>query len=111
MILYNYVVSDNETRIIATFKSNCQRIGCAAHYINKQLEHGFNKEEIDKSPVACEVVQNVFDCVKRIVAHIKKSQKQTKLSTRVQTYSETRFNGACHMLLFFRNFRRVIYGS
>ena len=36
-----YVVSDNETKMIATFKSKCQRIGCVAHYINKQLEHGF----------------------------------------------------------------------
>ncbi|CAF1483898.1 unnamed protein product [Rotaria sordida] len=96
-----YVVSDNETKMIATFKSNCQRIGCAVHYINKQLEHGFNKEEIDKLPVACDAVQNVFDCVKKIVAHIKKSQKQTKLSKRVQTYSETRFNGAYHMLRIF----------
>ena len=43
-----YVVSDNETKMIATFKSNCQRIGCAAHYINKQLEHRFNEEEIDE---------------------------------------------------------------
>ena len=56
-----YVVSDNETKIIATFKSNCQRIECAAHYINKQFEHGFNREEIDESPVAYDVVQNVFD--------------------------------------------------
>ena len=105
-----YVVSDNEIKMIATFKSNCQRIGCAAHYINKQLEHGSNKEEIDESPVACDVVQKVFDCVKRIVVHIKKSQKQTKLSKRVQTYSETRFNGAYHILnSFFRSFRRVFY--
>ncbi|CAF3948649.1 unnamed protein product [Rotaria sp. Silwood1] len=100
-----YVVSDNEIKMIATFKSSCQRIGCAAHYINKQLEHGFNKEEIDKLPVACDVVQNLFDCVKKIVAHIKKSQKQTKLSKRVKTYSETRFNGAYHMLhVFFEIF-------
>ncbi|CAF3483352.1 unnamed protein product [Rotaria sp. Silwood2] len=100
-----YVVSDNEPKMIATFKSNCQRIGCAAHYINKQLEHGFNKEEINKLPVACDVVQNVFDCVKKIVAHIKKSPKQTKLSKRVQTYSDTRFNGAYHMLhVFFEIF-------
>ncbi|CAF4312008.1 unnamed protein product [Rotaria sp. Silwood2] len=96
-----YVVSDNENKMVATFKSNCQRIGCAAHYINKQLDHGFNKEEIDKLPVACDVAQNEFDCVKKIVAHIKKSQKQTKLPKRVQSYSETRFNGAYHMLHVF----------
>lgn len=96
-----YVVSDNETKMIATFKSKCQRIGCAAHYINKQLEHGFNKEEIDKSPVACDIVQTTFESIKKIVVHLKKSQKQTKLSKRVKTYSETRFNGAYHMLYTF----------
>ena len=34
----------------------------------------------------------------RVAAHIKKLQKQTKLSKCVQTYSETRFNEAYHML-------------
>lgn len=96
-----YVVSDNEPKVVASFKSKCQRVGCSAHYINKQLEHGFTKKEIDKAPVACEIVQAVFSRVKGLVVHLKRSHKQTKMSKRVQTYSETRFNGAYHMLNVF----------
>ncbi len=96
-----YVVSDNEPKMVATFKSKCQRIGCSVHYINKQLEHAFTKKEIDKLPVACGFVQELFDRVKGLVAHLKRSHKQTKMSKRVQTYSETRFNGAYHMLHVF----------
>ncbi|CAM4838916.1 unnamed protein product [Rotaria magnacalcarata] len=87
--------------MVATFKLNCQRTGCSAHYLNKQLEHAFNKEEVNKLPVACNVIQDLFDHVKKLVAHMRKSHKQTKLSKCVQTYSETRFNGAYHMLQVF----------
>lgn len=96
-----YVVCDNETKMVATFKSNCQRVGCSVHYINKQLEHAFNKKEIDKLPVACDAIQELFDRVKKIVAHVRRSHKQTKMSKRVQTHSDTRFNGAYHMLHIF----------
>lgn len=96
-----YIVSDNEPKMISTFKLNCKRIGCSCHYINKQLEHTFIKKEIDKSPVQCDIVQLLFERVKRIVSHVRRSHKQTKLSKRVQTYSETRFNGAYKMLQTF----------
>lgn len=96
-----YVVTDNESKMVATFKTGSKRIGCSVHYINKQLEHAFNKKEIDKSPVACDIVQEHFDRIKKIVAHVIRSHKQTKISKRVQTYSETRFNGAFHMLRVF----------
>lgn len=96
-----YIVSDNEPKMISTFKLNCKRIGCSCHYINKQLEHTFIKKEIDKSPVQCDIAQLLFERVKRIVSHVRRSHKQTKLSKRVQTYSETRFNGAYKMLQTF----------
>ncbi|CAF1153450.1 unnamed protein product [Rotaria magnacalcarata] len=96
-----YIVSDNEPKMLATFKLNCQRIGCSCHFINKQLEHTFTKKEIDKSPVQCDLAQVLFERVKKIVSHVRRSHKQTKLSKRAQTYSETRFNGAYHMLQVF----------
>ncbi|CAF0968562.1 unnamed protein product [Adineta ricciae] len=96
-----YVVSDNEPKIVATFKLKCQRVGCSVHYINKQLEHALTKKEIDKMPVSCGIVQELFDRTETLVAHLRGSYKQTKMSKRVQTYSETRFNGAFHMLNIF----------
>ncbi|CAM4905523.1 unnamed protein product [Rotaria socialis] len=98
-----YIVSDNEPKMLATFKLNCQRIGCSCHFINKQLEHTFNKTKIDKSPVNCDLAQVLFERVKKIVSHVRRSHKQTKMSKRAQTYSETRFNGAYHMLQVFLN--------
>lgn len=98
-----YIVSDNEPKMISTFRSDCKRIGCSCHYINKQLEHTFTKKEIDKTLVQCDLAQELFECVKKIVAHMRKSHKQTKMSKRVQTYSETRFNGAYFMLKTFCN--------
>jgi hypothetical protein len=96
-----YVVTDNEPKMLSAFKLNCQRIGCSCHYINKQLEHTFTKKIIDKSPVECDIAQELFERVKKIVSHVRRSHKQTKMSKRVQTYSETRFNGAYHMLKIF----------
>ncbi|CAF1509555.1 unnamed protein product [Rotaria sordida] len=96
-----YIVSDNEPKMLSTFRLNCQRIGCSCHFINKQLEHMFTKKEIDKSPVQCDLAQVLFERVKKIVSHLRRSHKQTKMSKRVQTYSETRFNGAYHMLQVF----------
>ncbi|CAF4557215.1 unnamed protein product, partial [Rotaria magnacalcarata] len=62
--------------MVATFKLNCQRTGCSAHYLNKQLEHAFNKEEVNKLPVSCNVIQDLFDHVKKLVAHMRKSHEQ-----------------------------------
>ena len=96
-----YVVTDNESKMVTTFKSGSRRIGCSVHYINKQLEHAFNKKEIDKLPVTCDVAQEIFDRIKKIVAYVRRSHKQAKMSKRVQAYSETRFNGAYHMIRIF----------
>jgi hypothetical protein len=96
-----YIVSDNEPKMLSTFRLNCKRIGCSCHYINKQLEHAFTKKEIDKLPVQCDLAQLLFERVKKIVCHVRRSHKQTKMSKRVQTYSETRFNGAFIMLQVF----------
>lgn len=93
-----YVVTDNEAKMAATFKTNSKRIGCSVHYVNKQLEHAFNKKEVEKSPVSCDLAQDLFELIRKHTAHIKRSHKQTKMSKRVQSYSETRFNGAYYML-------------
>jgi hypothetical protein len=96
-----YIVSDNEPKTLSAFKLNCIRIGYSCHYINKQLEHTFTKKEIDKSPVQYDLAQLLFERVKKIVCLVRRSHKQIKMSKRVQTYSETRFNGAYHMMQVF----------
>ncbi|CAF5167377.1 unnamed protein product, partial [Rotaria magnacalcarata] len=35
----SYTVSDNEPKMLATFRGYCIRVGCADHYLNKQLQH------------------------------------------------------------------------
>ena len=96
-----YVMSDNENKMKCAFNSNCKRIGCSAHYLNKQLEHAFTSDTIDKQSVDCDEVQALFKLVKSLVTHIRRSHKQLKLSRKLQTYSETRFNGAFYMLNVF----------
>ena len=41
-----YGVSDNEAKMLAAFRDQCTRIGCSDHYLNKQLQHSFELEEI-----------------------------------------------------------------
>lgn len=84
-----YVVTDNESKMVATFKTGSKRIGCSVHYINKQLEHAFNKKEIDKLPVACDVAQEIFDRIKKIVAYVRRSHKQTKMSKHIRKLAST----------------------
>lgn len=43
-----YVMPDNENKMKSTFNFQCKRIGCSFHYLNKQLEHAFTSESIDK---------------------------------------------------------------
>lgn len=62
--------------MIATFKQICERISCAVHYTDKQLEYGFIKD------LPCDVVQNIFDCVKKIVAHMKSPRTNQIVETR-----------------------------
>ncbi|CAF1677362.1 unnamed protein product [Rotaria magnacalcarata] len=89
-----FVVTDNENRMKAAFKDSCCRVGCAIHYVNKQLEHTFTTKEINKIKVNCDIVQQMFSNIRKIVAHVTRSHKQCKLSHKLQSYSETRFNGA-----------------
>ncbi|CAF1542534.1 unnamed protein product [Adineta ricciae] len=102
-----FVVSDNEPKMVAAFREKCRRIGCSDHYLNKQLQHAFesseihvNKFTVDK--VNCGTAQTVFLQVKNIVTHVRRSHRQQQLSRKLQTYSETRFNGAMIMLDIFQ---------
>ncbi|CAF1501207.1 unnamed protein product [Adineta ricciae] len=45
----------------------------------------------------------MFSSIKTLVAHIRRSHRQSKLPTKVQSYSDTRFNGAFIMLQSFLN--------
>ncbi|CAF2512163.1 unnamed protein product [Rotaria sp. Silwood2] len=89
-----FVVTDNKNCMKAAFKESCSRIGCSIHYLNKQLEHAFMTKEIDKVKVNCNVAQEMFSNIRKIVAHMTRSHKQCKLSHKIKSYSETRFNRA-----------------
>lgn len=98
-----YVVSDNEPKMIATFRDYCIRVGCADHYLNKQLQHAFESEQIHVNKnivdkVDCDIIQNLFNQIKKVVGHIRRSHQQQNLSKKLVSYSETRFNGACLMM-------------
>lgn len=98
-----FIVTDNENKMRAAFKEKCIRIGCSIHYLNKQLEHSFTSEEIDKRMINCDKVQSLFENVKKIVAHVRRTHRQVKLNRKLQLYSDTRFNGAFLMLNVFLN--------
>ncbi|CAF1436489.1 unnamed protein product, partial [Rotaria sp. Silwood1] len=61
-----------------------------------QLEHCFTTDVIDEVPVKCEIVQQMY--VRKIVSHTRRTHKQTKLSRKLQSYCDTRFNGAFLMM-------------
>lgn len=82
----------------SAFKEPCIRIGCAIHYVNKQLDHCFTTDIIDKVPVKCDIAQQMFSHVRRIVSYTRRSHKQLKLSRKLQSYSDTRFNGAFYTM-------------
>lgn len=98
-----YVVTDNEPKMQAAFRENCCRVGCSVHYLNKQLSHAFESNEIRSKKnvmekVQCEVAQSTFNSIKKIVASVRRSHKQQQLSHQLQTYSVTRFNGSFFMM-------------
>ncbi|CAF4627166.1 unnamed protein product [Rotaria sp. Silwood2] len=102
-----FVVTDNEPKMLPAFREQCSRVGCADHYLNKQLQHAFqsdqihlNKNTIEK--VDCELVQNIFNQVKKVVSSVRHSHQEQKFSQKFQTYSETRFGSAIIMLDIFR---------
>ncbi len=83
------------------FKESCVRIGCSIHYMNKQLEHCFTSNTLEKLPVNCDLVQIMFDFIRKIVCHMRRAHKQSKLPRKLQSYSDTRFNGAFHTMNVF----------
>jgi len=89
-----FVMSDNENKMKASFKDSCVRIGCSIHYINKQLQHCFTSDTVDKSPVNCEIGQQLFIHVRKIVSSTRRTHKQSKLSRKLISYCDARFNGA-----------------
>ncbi|CAF4876290.1 unnamed protein product, partial [Rotaria sp. Silwood2] len=104
-----FVVRDNEPKMLPPFREQCSRVGCADHYLNKELQQAFqsdqihlNKNTIEK--VNCELVQNIFNQVKKVVSCVRHSHQQQNFSQKFQTYSETRFGGAIIMLDIFREF-------
>ncbi|CAF3404891.1 unnamed protein product, partial [Rotaria sp. Silwood2] len=41
-----FVVTDNERKMLPAFRKQCSRVGCADHYLNKQLQHVFQSDQI-----------------------------------------------------------------
>lgn len=78
-----YVMSDNESKMKRAFDNRCKRIGWSSHFLKKQLEHAFTSETIDKQSVDCYGVQSLFQHVKTLVTHIRRSHKQLKLTRKL----------------------------
>ncbi|CAF3152845.1 unnamed protein product [Rotaria sp. Silwood2] len=83
------------------FKDNVKRIGCSAHYVNKVLEHAFTYNDIQ-----CVAAQLLFRIVRFIVTKVRQYHKQSLLSTYLQNYCDTRFNGVYSM---FDSFLKVYH--
>ena len=49
-----FIMSDNEATMKCTFNSNCKRVGCSDHYLNKQMQHTFTSKTIDGENVNCQ---------------------------------------------------------
>lgn len=104
-----FIVTDNENRMKSAFKDPCTRVGCSIHYLNKQLEHAFTTKEIDKIKVNCDLAQEMFTNIRKIISHVTKSHKQCQLSQKLVSYSETRFSGAfLSMDIFLQVFDQII---
>ncbi|CAF1285589.1 unnamed protein product [Rotaria sordida] len=96
-----FVVTDNEPTMLCTFNTDCKRIGCSDHYINKQFQHTFTTKTIDGKFVNCDLAQGLFNNVKTLVSNIRRIHKQQNLSKKLVLYSDTRFSGAYEMLNVF----------
>ena len=102
------VVTDNEPKMLSAFRDQCSRVRCSDHYLSKQLQHAFESEQIHLNrntveKVDCDLAQNTFNQVKKIVSSVRRSHQQRKLSRQLQMYSQTRFGGAIIMLNIFRD--------
>ena len=107
LIAINLWLQTMNRRCCRHFEIICSRIGCADHYLSKQLQHAFESEQIHLNrntieKVECDLAQTIFNEVKKIVSSVRRSHQQRKLSRQLQTYSQTRFGGAIIMLNVFR---------
>ena len=94
-----YFMTGNEGKTKSAFaREHCKRIGCSEHYLSKQPEHSFISTTLDMENLNCQIAQEMFEKVKSIVTHVRRSHKPTKLSRKLQGYSETRLNDAFHMM-------------
>ncbi|CAF1473288.1 unnamed protein product [Rotaria magnacalcarata] len=82
-----FIVSDNESKMVAAFRDGVIRIGCSAHYINKVIQHAFELEE-----PCCSGVQALFSLVRDIITYVRQIHKQSSLSICVQNYCKIRFS-------------------
>ncbi|CAF3656976.1 unnamed protein product [Rotaria socialis] len=98
-----FAVTDNENKMRAAFKEKCTRIGRSIRYLNKQLEHSFTSEEIERTFVRCSKIQNLFDNVKKVGTHVRRRHRQVKLKQKLQLYLDTSFNGTFYMMNVFLN--------
>ncbi|CAF4413132.1 unnamed protein product, partial [Rotaria socialis] len=78
-----FAVTDNEAKMLAAFREQCCRIGCADHYLNKQLQHAFQSEKIHSNKstfeaVGCELAQTVFgDIASNVLQNNNANRSQT----------------------------------
>ena len=96
-----YVVTDNENKMKCAFKDGVNRVGCSAHYLNKILQHAFINNDTQ-----CDAAQSLFKLVRAIVSKVRQCHKQSLLSSYLQNYCDTRFNG---VFLMFDSFLKVYY--
>jgi hypothetical protein len=91
-----YVVSDNENKMRASFRDDVIRIGCAAHFINKIVEHSLCNPNID-----CDDIQRLFDDIHDLVVFLRSCHNQWKLSKKLQLFSKIRWCSAYEMISSF----------
>ncbi|CAF4455354.1 unnamed protein product, partial [Rotaria magnacalcarata] len=60
------------------------------------IDHALSKPDID-----CDDIQKLFDNVLNIITYIRRSHNQSKLSKKLQIFSETRWNSAYDMICSF----------
>ncbi|CAF5190467.1 unnamed protein product, partial [Rotaria sp. Silwood1] len=41
-----FVVTDNEPKMLPAFREQCSHVGYVDHYLNKQLQHAFQSDQI-----------------------------------------------------------------
>ncbi|CAF4342723.1 unnamed protein product, partial [Rotaria sordida] len=75
-----FVVTDNEPKMLPAFREQCSRVGYADNYLNKQLQHTFQLDQIRLNKniienVDSELVLNIFNQVKKVVSSVRHSHQ------------------------------------